>query len=179
MQGPPGLVAMPLVLDAHLAEDHSIMAADVNAMRKDDVDSGNVAKVDYEEVEGKPSLVQASSAAECAQSPDATPLPNDTQEYKDLYYNLLHCFTEADTAMSGVIDAKGFNSLFDTAAVAPCMFGSAPTSDVICTNEIERKESRAALFKTIDTDGSGTIAFDKFLAWAIDKKKESAWRRNN
>merc|ERR1712190_115751 len=68
--------------------------------------------------------------------------------------------------MSGVIDAAGFDGLIEIVGAAPRKYGFAPSASSMFQTEAERKASRSELFKTIDKDGSGTISFDEFLAWA-------------
>merc|ERR550532_2297330 len=85
----------------------------------------------------------------------------------DLYYHLLRCFTDADVTKSGVINADGFNGLIDVAAVAPRKYGFAPSAASMFKSEAEKKASRAALFATIDKNGSGTISFNEFHNWAV------------
>jgi len=89
-------------------------------------------------------------------------------EYKELYFHLLRCFTDADATMTGVIDAEGFDKLIDIAAMAPRKYGFAPSAATMFKTERERKASRAALFKTVDKHGGGTISFDELLEWAFE-----------
>merc|ERR1712190_463009 len=85
-----------------------------------------------------------------------------------MYYHLLRCFSDADSSLSGRIKKDEFDALVDVAAAAPRKFGFAPQASEQYVSVEERKEARASLFKTIDTDGSGEISFQEFLAWAMD-----------
>merc|ERR550539_1398471 len=114
------------------------------------------------------SLIQPSSAEEFVEFLKAATSSTTSPEHKDLYFHLLRCFTDADSTMSGIIDAEGFDKLIDIAAIAPRKYGFAPSSAKMFKNEAERKASRAALFRKIDKDGGGTISFDEFLAWAFE-----------
>merc|ERR1719444_165518 len=120
---------------------------------------------------GKLSLIQPSSAEDFTVFLQAATASKSGPEYKDLYYHLLRCFTDADATMSGVIDADGFDKLIEIAAMAPRKYGFAPSAASMFKSEAERKASRAALFKTIDKDGGGTISFDEFLEWAFEHIK--------
>jgi len=116
---------------------------------------------------GRLSLIQPSSADEFVEFLKAATSSASNPQHKDLYFHLLRCFTDADVTMSGVIDADGFDKLIDIAAVAPRKYGFAPSAAAMFKTDAERRESRAALFKTIDKDGGGTISFDEFLKWAM------------
>ena len=64
------------------------------------------------------SMIQHCSPKEPVQFLRAATYSRDTPEYKELYSHLLRCFTDADTSMSGVIDADGFDALINVAAMA-------------------------------------------------------------
>merc|ERR1712066_1077135 len=117
---------------------------------------------------GKLSLIQPSSAEEFVEFLKSATSSAESPEHKDLYFHLLRCFTDADSTMSGVINAEGFDKLIDIAGMAPRKFGFAPSAAAMFKSDTERKASRAALFKTIDKDGGGTISFDEFLGWATE-----------
>jgi len=120
---------------------------------------------------GMLSLIQPTTAGEFVEFLKEATSSTSSPEHKDLYFHLLRCFSDADTSMSGVIDADGFDKLIDIAAMAPRKFGFAPSTEAMFKSEAERKASRAALFKTIDRDGGGTISFDEFLGWAMEHIK--------
>jgi len=90
-----------------------------------------------------------------------------TPEYRELYQFLLQCFLEADTNFDGRVGADRFDYMVERAACLPRKFGYAPTEDEIYPTPQHRVQARAALFRTIDTDGSGEIAFDEWLEWAF------------
>eukprot|EP00927_Polykrikos_kofoidii_P032853 TRINITY_DN2785_c0_g1_i5.p1 TRINITY_DN2785_c0_g1~~TRINITY_DN2785_c0_g1_i5.p1 ORF type:complete len:468 (-),score=95.32 TRINITY_DN2785_c0_g1_i5:359-1762(-) len=118
------------------------------------------------------SLIQTDSAEDFTEFLKAATSSKSTPEYKDLYYHLLRCFTDADTTMTGVIDAEGFDKLIEIAAMAPRKYGFAPSAEGMFKSDAERRESRSKLFQKIDKDGGGTISFDEFLEWAFDHIKE-------
>lgn len=86
-----------------------------------------------------------------------------TKEYKELYHFVLKCFTDADTDMDGLIDVNSFSVLIDIAASAPRRFGFAPPASETYASEEEKKEARAAIFRTLDHCGKGFIDFDTWL----------------
>lgn len=115
---------------------------------------------------GRLSLIETSSTEDFVQFLKDATASTRSPAYRGLYFHLLRCFTDADTTKSGVIDFEGFDGLIDKAAQAPRKYGFAPSTDQLYRTEVERKQARAALFKTIDKYGSGTIGFDDFLDWA-------------
>lgn len=88
-----------------------------------------------------------------------------SQEYKQFYYYVLKCFTDADADMDGRIDVLAFDSLIDTAAAAPRRWGFAPATSEMYDSEEEKIEARAKIFRSLDRDGTGYIEFDVWLQY--------------
>merc|ERR1711862_597954 len=71
-------------------------------------------------------------------------------------------------SMTGRIKKDEFDALIDVAAAAPRKFGFVPHASEMFSSVQERKQYRANLFKTINTEGTGEISFQEFLAWAME-----------
>lgn len=90
----------------------------------------------------------------------------NTPEYKELYYFLLNCFSEADSDFDGLVGAERFDYMIERAACLPRKFGFAPSEAESFATPQQRQQFRADLFRKINTAGNGTIAFDEWLEWA-------------
>merc|ERR1712176_942226 len=113
----------------------------------------------------------ASSPADFAAFCNRAVTDKSSAEYQKMYYHLLRCFSDADAAMTGSIKKEEFDALVDVAAAAPRKFGFAPHASEQYVSVQERKEARANLFKSINTEGTGEISFQEFLAWAMEHIK--------
>ncbi len=91
-----------------------------------------------------------------------------TSEFRQLYFFLLKCFTEADKDRNGSVDVYEFDRMVETAVEAPRRFGLAPTSQAMFKNDAERLAVRMKDFERMDTNNSGTITFDEWLIYAAD-----------
>ena len=89
-------------------------------------------------------------------------------EYRELYFFLLKCFTDADKDRSGGVDPVGFDAMIEQAAAAPRRFGLAPPSSVMFKTDAERLAKRTEYFKTMDVNNDGTISFDEWLTYAVN-----------
>lgn len=98
----------------------------------------------------------------------------DTREYKELYRFLLDCFTEADTDFDGRVGPSDFDMLVERAGSLPRKFGFAPTSAEMYATPAQRQEGRQAMFKAMNTSGSGFIAFDEWLTFSIEHISQKA-----
>merc|ERR1719460_895759 len=78
--------------------------------------------------------------------------------------------------MNGRIRKDDFDALVDVAAAAPRQFGFAPQASEQYVSVEERKEARANLFKSINTEATGEISFQEFLAWAMEHIKSKVLR---
>jgi len=91
-----------------------------------------------------------------------------TQEFKQFYYFVLKCFTDADNDMDGRIDAQQFDRVIDIAAAAPRRWGLAPTTSDMYANDKERIEARTTIFRSLDKKGTGFIEFDTWLEYIYE-----------
>lgn len=91
-----------------------------------------------------------------------------SHEYKELYHFLQDCFTKADANRTGKIGPKEFDTMIEVAAAAPRRFGFAPSSSATYKNADERIQARTKMFKDMDVDNSGFIAFDEWLTFCYD-----------
>ena len=90
-----------------------------------------------------------------------------TPEYRDLYFFLLKCFTDADQDRDGAVNAQGFDVMIEKAAAAPRRYGLAPESSTMFKNEQERLAKHTEYFKKMDVKNNGTITFDEWLKFAV------------
>jgi len=111
---------------------------------------------------------EASSPADFAAFCKKAVTDKSSPEFHKMYYHLLRCFSDADASMNGRIKKEDFDALIDVAAAAPRKFGFAPDARDMFSSVQERKEYRASLFRTINTEGTGEISFQEFLAWAME-----------
>ena len=88
-------------------------------------------------------------------------------EYRELYFFLLKCFTDADQKRIGGVDPQGFDAMIEEAAAAPRRFGLAPSSSAMFSSDAERLAKRTEYFKTMDVNNDGTISFDEWLNYAV------------
>jgi len=86
-------------------------------------------------------------------------------EFKELYHFLQDCFTKADRDRDGLVGADEFDEMIEIAAAAPRRFGFAPPTSGTYKNAQERIAARTKMFKDMDVDNSGTIAFDEWLTF--------------
>jgi len=91
-----------------------------------------------------------------------------SHEYKELYHFLQDCFTKADGQRSGKIGPKEFDTMIEEAAAAPRRFGFAPPTSTTYKNPDERLQARTKMFKDMDADNSGFIAFDEWLTFCYE-----------
>jgi len=119
--------------------------------------------------EGKLSLIQPKTPEEFISFLQSATSSKQNPEYEELYFHLLRCFTDADAHKQGVISVAEFDQLIDIAAAAPRKYGFAPSACKATWNT-----SRELFFEQIDIEGTGTISFDKFLAWAYRHIKQKA-----
>jgi Ca2+-binding EF-hand superfamily protein len=90
-----------------------------------------------------------------------------SDEFRMLYNFLLNCFTTADSDYDGKVDAEEFDMMIDLAATPVRRLGLAPTHKQTYPTAEQRRVARAALFKTIDTDSSGTIGFEEWVSYCV------------
>jgi len=119
---------------------------------------------------------EASSPSDFATFCKTAVTDKSSPEYQKMYYHLLRCFSDADVSMNGRIRKDDFDALVDVAAAAPRKFGFAPQASEQYVSVEERKEARANLFKSINTEGTGEISFQEFLAWAMEHIKSKVLR---
>lgn len=90
-----------------------------------------------------------------------------TQEYRELYFFLLKCFTDADRDHDGAVNPKEFDAMVEEAADAPRRFGLAPETSSMYKTDADRLAARSKEFYTMDINHDGTISFDEWLAYAV------------
>jgi len=90
-----------------------------------------------------------------------------SEQYKSLYEFLFKCFVESDVEERGKISLKHFDVFVEDAAQAPRALGLAPPSAQMFPSVAQRQQARQALFEKMDSDSTGTVTFDKVLAWAL------------
>jgi uncharacterized protein YqcC (DUF446 family) len=90
------------------------------------------------------------------------------QEYHELFFFLLKCFTDADRDHDGAVNHKEFDAMIEEAAQAPRKHGLAPLSRVMFKTDAERLAARAEYFRVMDTNKDDTISFDEWLKYAMD-----------
>jgi hypothetical protein len=89
-------------------------------------------------------------------------------EFKELYYFLLACFTDADSNHDGAVSYRGFDQMIEVAAAAPRKHGLAPTTAEMFKNETDRLAKRGEVFKQIaNKEGDQIISFDAWLDYAV------------
>ena len=88
--------------------------------------------------------------------------------YEELYQFLVQCFVRADVDGRGKVDLNKFDSLIEEAAELPRRYGYAPSSDNMYPSDGLRKAARAKQFLDMDTDNSGYITLDKWVAFAVN-----------
>ena len=88
--------------------------------------------------------------------------------YNELYQFLTACFVRADSNMDGRVELSEFDSLIEEAAELPRRYGYAPKSKAMYPSEGLRKAARAKQFLDMDTDNSGYITLDKWVAFATN-----------
>lgn len=89
-------------------------------------------------------------------------------EYKEFYHFLQDCFTKADSKRLGKVGPAEFDVMIEEAANAPRRFGFAPSSADTYKSVDERRAARDKMFKDMDVDESGFIAFDEWLNFSYD-----------
>merc|ERR1719277_1824617 len=70
----------------------------------------------------------------------------NTPEYKEFYYFLLNCFSEADSDFDGLVGPERFDYMIERAACLPRKFGFAPTEAESFANPQQRQAFRAESF---------------------------------
>lgn len=93
-------------------------------------------------------------------------------EYQELYQFLFKNFVIADTDQKGRVTFEQFDQLVELSADAPRSLGLAPSTEDMFSNDEARTIARKELFDGMDTDGSGTVSFDKYLTYTLDHIKE-------
>jgi len=93
---------------------------------------------------------------------------NHSPEYRELYLDLLQCFTKADTNFDGYIGSYEFDMLIEHATAQPRAFGLVPSPSQMYESKKKRIEARHEMFKKMDTDSDGNIAFDEWLKFALN-----------
>jgi len=88
-------------------------------------------------------------------------------EYRDLYFFLLKCFTDADKDRDGAVKPHEFDAMIETAAAAPRRYGLAPPSDAMYKSEAERLTARTEHYKAMNVKQDGMLTFDEWLNYAV------------
>jgi len=91
-----------------------------------------------------------------------------SEQYKSLYEHLFKTFVESDVEENGAIRREQFDVLIEDAAKAPRVVGLAPSSSQTYATEAHKNAARDQMFQAMDTNGTGLITFDKFLAWSVE-----------
>ena len=89
-------------------------------------------------------------------------------EFKELFFFLLKCFTDADRDHDGAVNHKEFDAMVEEAAYAPRIHGLAPLSRDMFKSDAERLAKREEYFRVMDTNKDDTISFDEWLKYAMD-----------
>ena len=89
-------------------------------------------------------------------------------EFKELFFFLLKCFTDADRDHDGAVNHKEFDAMVEEAAAAPRKHGLAPLSRVMFKTDAERLAKRLEYFQLMDTNKDDTISFDEWLNYAME-----------
>lgn len=95
-------------------------------------------------------------------------MDKNSAQYRELYFFLLHNFQSGDVKKTGEIDAVAFDKLIEAAAAAPRRFGLAPRTEDLFPSDADRLAKRKEYFAKMDTNNSGTISFDEWLAYAYE-----------
>jgi len=90
-----------------------------------------------------------------------------SENFKSLYEFLFKSFVESDREEKGAIHFEQFDALIEDVAKAPRTLGLAPTSAQAYPTVADKQAARRVEFDAMDFDRSGTVTFDKFLAWCI------------
>ena len=88
--------------------------------------------------------------------------------YNELYQFLVSCFVRADVNLDGQVELSEFDALIEEAAELPRRYGYAPKSSDLYGTDGLRKAARAKQFLDMDTDNSGYITLDKWVAFAVN-----------
>merc|ERR1712050_283213 len=91
-----------------------------------------------------------------------------SHEYKEFYHFLQDCFTKADRKHVGMIGPNEFDEIIEVAADLPRKFGYAPPANQTYRSEAERKAAREQMFRQMDRDNDGAIAFDEWLQFVYE-----------
>jgi len=96
----------------------------------------------------------------------------ETDEYKVLYKFLLKVFRQADRDFDGLVGSDDFDIMVEMAGAIPRNFGLAPSSVEQFPSSDKRGKYRQELFRTIDSDQSGSISFNEWLGYTYNHIKE-------
>ena len=88
--------------------------------------------------------------------------------YEELYQFLTSCFVRADSDKDGRVTVAHFDDMIEEAAQLPRMYGYAPKSEDMFSNQALRKAARAKQFQQMDTKGTGYITLNQWIRFAID-----------
>merc|ERR1712213_216033 len=78
------------------------------------------------------------------------------------------CFVRADSDKDGRVTVAHFDDMIEEAAQLPRMYGYAPKSEDMFSNQALRKAARAKQFQQMDVKGTGYITLNQWIRFAID-----------
>merc|ERR1711953_943560 len=88
--------------------------------------------------------------------------------YEELYQFLTSCFVRADSDKDGRVTVAHFDDMIEEAAQLPRMYGYAPNSEDMFSNQALRKAARDKQFQQMDVKGTGYITLNQWIRFAID-----------
>merc|ERR1712223_997613 len=89
-------------------------------------------------------------------------------KYKELYAFLMRTFQAGDKEGYGEVGPAEFDEMIECAANAPRRFGLAPKTEDMFKTKGERFVNRVGLFSKMNTQSTGKISFDEWLAFALE-----------
>jgi len=90
------------------------------------------------------------------------------EEHKELYHFLVRTFQAGDISGYGEVGPTEFDEMIECAANAPRRFGLAPRTEDMFKTKGERFVNRVGLFSKMNTQSTGKISFDEWLAFALE-----------